>query len=197
MGIRRFFKNFQSYPEDLGVMLEFWYTNSELLLHILTGCPHSKAPQARSVVEISEPRGEREWELKKPVHSEKVFATRRWDWYQSNTWQRITVKTINTVKQPSRSSHHSIQCFIPFTGQELMNSINLPASSVWVFIAQLGEHCSANEEATGSNPIEALKIFFSGYFRNCLNCDSLRWSYTHFVLFLWKICFLNPHVLGA
>ena len=62
-----------------------------------------------------------------------------------------------------------------------MNSINWPASSVWVFIAQLGEHCSANAEATGSNPVEAPKTFFSGYFRNCLNCDSLRWSHTHFI----------------
>ena len=62
-----------------------------------------------------------------------------------------------------------------------MNSINWPASSTWVFIAQLGEHCSANAEATGSNPVEApKKPFFSGYFRNCLNCDSLRWSHTHF-----------------
>ena len=61
-----------------------------------------------------------------------------------------------------------------------MNSINWPASSVWVFVAQLGEHCSANAEATGSNPVEAPKIFFSGYFRNCLNCDPLRWSHTHF-----------------
>ena len=67
-----------------------------------------------------------------------------------------------------------------------MNSINCPASSVWVFIAQLGEHCSANAEATGSNPVEAPKIFFSGYFRNCLNCDSLRWSHTHFTFLLWR-----------
>ena len=63
----------------------------------------------------------------------------------------------------------------------MMNSINWPASSVWVFIAQLGEHCSANAEATGSNPVEAPKILFSGYFRNCLNCDSLPWSHTHFI----------------
>ena len=53
----------------------------------------------------------------------------------------------------------------------LMNAINWPASSVWVFIAQLGEHCSVNAEATGSNPVEAPKN---------LNCDSLRWSQTHF-----------------
>ena len=63
----------------------------------------------------------------------------------------------------------------------LMNSINWPASSIWVFIAQLGERCSANAEATGSIPVEAPKNFFSGYFRNCLNCDSLRWSHTHFI----------------
>ena len=41
-----------------------------------------------------------------------------------------------------------------------MNSINWPISSVWVFIAQLVEHCSANAEATGSNPVEAAKTFF-------------------------------------
>ena len=58
---------------------------------------------------------------------------------------------------------------------------NEGASSVWVFIAQLGEHCSANAEATGSNPVEAPKTFFGGYFRNCLNCDSLRWSHTNFI----------------
>ena len=45
-----------------------------------------------------------------------------------------------------------------------MNSINWPVSSVWVFIAQLVEHCSANAKATGSNPVEAPKNVFSGYF---------------------------------
>ena len=79
------------------------------------------------------------------------------------------------------TSLHSV--FHSFHG--LMNSINWPASSVWVFIAQLGEHCSANAEATGSNPIEAPKVFFSGYFRNCLNCDSLRWSHTHFIYWVF------------
>ena len=29
-----------------------------------------------------------------------------------------------------------------------------------VFIAQLVEHCSANAEAMGSNPVEALKFVF-------------------------------------
>ena len=36
-----------------------------------------------------------------------------------------------------------------------MNSINWSALSIWVFIAQLVEHCNANAEATGSNPVEA------------------------------------------
>ena len=80
---------------------------------------------------------------------------------------------------PQFTSFHSV--FHSFHG--LMNSINWPASSVWVFIAQLGEHCSANAEATGSNPVEAPKIFFSGYFRNCLNCDYLRWSSYSFHLY--------------
>ena len=41
-----------------------------------------------------------------------------------------------------------------------MKSINWPALSVWVFTAQLVEHCSLNAKAMGSNPIEAPPIFF-------------------------------------
>ena len=109
---------------------------------------------------------------------------------------RFVVRASSKFSQSSASRHPSISSFtqlkvlqadlelffVPFLFHSfhgLMNSINWPASSVWVFIAQLGEHCSANAEATGSNPVEAPKIFFSGYFRNCLNCDSLRWSHTH------------------
>ena len=61
---------------------------------------------------------------------------------------------------PQFTSFHSV--FHSFQG--LMNSINWPASSIWVFIAQLGEHCSANAEATGSNPVEAPKNFFRAIF---------------------------------
>ena len=38
-----------------------------------------------------------------------------------------------------------------------------PPLSVWVFIAQLVEDCSAIVEAIGSNPVE-VPIFFSGLF---------------------------------
>ena len=46
----------------------------------------------------------------------------------------------------------------------LMDSMNWSALHVWVFIAQLVEPCSANAETMGLNPVEAPKIFFSGYF---------------------------------
>ena len=40
-----------------------------------------------------------------------------------------------------------------------MNSINWPAPNVWVFIAQLVEHCSTNVEAVGQNPVKVPKFF--------------------------------------
>ena len=51
-----------------------------------------------------------------------------------------------------------------------MSSANWPALNVWVFVAQLVEHCSANVEATGSNPVEVPKSF-SGQFAILLNCN--------------------------
>ena len=51
-----------------------------------------------------------------------------------------------------------VDLYIYFTGT--MNSINWPVLNVWVFIAQLVEHCSANAEATDSNPVEAPKTVF-------------------------------------
>ena len=68
--------------------------------------------------------------------------------------------------------------FIPFTG--MMNSINWPAPNVWVFTAQLVEHCSANAEAMGSNPIEAPKTFFGLTLRLLKSQWQLRWSHLHF-----------------
>ena len=81
---------------------------------------------------------------------------------------RVTVMATFSFHLYSCSSHNFI-VFHSFHG--LMNSINWPASSVWVFIAQLVEHCSMNAEAMGSNPVEAPKNFFGGLLRNCLNCE--------------------------
>ena len=41
----------------------------------------------------------------------------------------------------------------------MMNSTNWPPPNVWVLIAQLVEHCSANAEAMGSNPVEVPNFF--------------------------------------
>ena len=70
-----------------------------------------------------------------------------------------------------------IYCFIPFTGT--MNSINWPAPNVWVFIAQLVEHCSANAEATGLNPVEAPKTFFGLNLQFLKSRSQLLWSHRH------------------
>ena len=55
---------------------------------------------------------------------------------------------------------------IQWIQQGMMNSTTAP--NVWLFIAQLVEHCSTNAEAMSSNPIEAPKTFFG------LNCDRLN-----------------------
>ena len=69
--------------------------------------------------------------------------------------------------------------FTPFMGT--MNSINWPAPNVWVFIAQLVEHCSANAEAMGLNPTEAPKTFFGLTLQVLKSQLQLRWSHLHFI----------------
>ena len=76
--------------------------------------------------------------------------------------------------------HIILICFIPFTGT--MNSINWPAPDVWVFIAQLVEHRSANADAMGSNPVEAPKTFFGLTLWLLKSQSQLRWS-TNYLLF--------------
>ena len=53
-------------------------------------------------------------------------------------------------------SPHNIHMFHSFHGY----NENWPAPNVWVFIAQLVEHRSANTEAMGLNPVEEPKTFF-------------------------------------
>ena len=85
-----------------------------------------------------------------------------------------------------RSSHH---LYFIFLSRVKINSINWPAPNIWVFIAQLVEHCSANAEAMGSNPVEALK-FFSGLNLQLLKLRlQLRWSILYF------ICISAVHII--
>ena len=62
-----------------------------------------------------------------------------------------------------------------------MNSINWPTPNIWVFIAQLVEYCSANTEAMGSNPVEALKFFFGLNLQLPKLRLQLRWSNLHLI----------------
>ena len=68
----------------------------------------------------------------------------------------------------------ALQCstnsrLIPVMGKDELDKLVCP--NIWVFIAQLLEHCSGNAEAMGSNPVEALKIFFKAKICSCLNCN--------------------------
>ena len=64
--------------------------------------------------------------------------------------------------------------YVSFLAPVKVNSTNWPAPNIWVFIAQMVEHCSANAEAMGSMKS---RIFFFGFIHicNCLNynyhCD--------------------------
>ena len=57
-----------------------------------------------------------------------------------------------------RSSHH---LHVSFLSPVKVNSTNWPAPSIWVFIAQMVVHCSANAEAMGSMKF---RNFFSGLY---------------------------------
>ena len=49
-------------------------------------------------------------------------------------------------------------------------------------------------------PLKPPKSFFRAFFRNCLNCDSLRWSHTHFIcipavhIILFSVVKLSPKI---
>ena len=101
-----------------------------------------------------------------PVKAPKNFLSGYFAIAIQLRWSHLHSTCISAVHNSPYSMFHS------FHG--LMNSINWSASSVWVFIAQLVEHCSANAEATGSNPFEAPKKCFrptSQLLKLRFNCD--------------------------
>ena len=89
----------------------------------------------------------------------------------TNEMNNVTISVESQFRQ-LRSGPKKSSVFHSFHG--LMNSINWPPPSVWVFIAQLVEHCSANAEATGLNPVEASKNLF--FFRATSQVLKLRYS---------------------
>ena len=90
-------------------------------------------------------------------------------------WVPITTAMIISLFKFVFPQLTSSSCFSPFTGTDELT----PAPNVWVFIAQLVEHCSANTEAMGSNPIEVPQ-FFGGVNLQLIKLQlPLRWSYLH------------------
>ena len=83
----------------------------------------------------------------------------------------ISIEALWTLKQRS-VTQLSVIFLLPIT--KITHFLERPSPL-------MGFEPVASAEATDSNPFEAPKNFFSGYFRNCLNCDSLRWSHTHFM----------------
>ena len=76
-------------------------------------------------------------------------------------------------------SHH---LHFSFLSRAKVNWTNWPAPNVWVFTAEMVEHCSANAEALSSNPVEVQKIFFSGLSAKILSPEKLFFKY-EFCLF--------------
>ena len=72
---------------------------------------------------------------------------------------------------------------VSFLSRVKMNSRNWSALNIWVFIAQLEEHCSANVKAIGSNPVKALKIFSAKILQLFKFRLQLRWSHLNFIRF--------------
>ena len=105
-------------------------------------------------------------------------------------WQvkvHLNIMWTADIRMKWRCDHRIFICFIPFTGT--MNSIAL-----------LVEHCSANAEAMGSNPIEAPKTFLGLTLRLLKSQSQLRWSHLHFMkVHCWHFLrrHLNHEHLGA
>ena len=72
-----------------------------------------------------------------------------------------------------------------------MSSINWSAPNIWVFIAQLAEHCCANAEAMGSNLVEALKNFFGLKFAQVAITTAMVTSQFHQPILVAQINFFS------
>ena len=80
--------------------------------------------------------------------------------------------------------------FHSFHGKDELNK--LACSQCKAFIAQMVEHCSANAEAVGWNPVEVPPLFF-GFICNCLNYNRPFYRYSgHIELIRFKEYYRMP-----
>ena len=70
---------------------------------------------------------------------------------------------------------------------------NWPAPNVWVFIAQMVQHCSANAEAMSSNPVEVPVSFFFFFYLQLLKLQLPVRPDDH--IFIWNLYFCRSHHL--
>ena len=89
----------------------------------------------------------------------------------------------------SMASALALQCSTKY----IKYSTNWPAPNVWVFMAQLVEHCRTNAAAMGLNPFKALELF-SGLNSQLLKRIQLQWSHLHLQsknhVFNWVLMYL-------
>ena len=88
--------------------------------------------------------------------------------FAASTGFKIMASALALQCTTSVSSLQKIHMFHSFHGVRWIQQIGLLPTLLLVFLAQLVQHCSANAEAMGSNPVEAPKTFFG------LNCDCLN-----------------------
>ena len=83
--------------------------------------------------------------------------------YDSRSGSCNTVTIISSFKFVF-SQFTSSSFYVSFLLWVKINSTNLPAPNLWDFITQLIEHCSANVEARGLNPVEVPNYYYCFFF---------------------------------
>ena len=125
----------------------FWATNVKYNVRTLNFTPFVKALKSWHEIWYLEWRGCELWKYK--------FQWR----YDSRSGSCNTVTIISSFKFVF-SQFTSSSFYVSFLLWVKINSTNLPAPNLWVFITQLIEHCSANAEARGLNPVEVPNYYY-------------------------------------
>ena len=125
----------------------FWATNVKYNVRTLNFTPFVKALKSWHEIWYLEWRGCELWKYK--------FQWR----YDSRSGSCNTVMIISSFKFVF-SQFTSSSFYVSFLLWVKINSTNLPAPNLWVFITQLIEHCSTNAEARGLNPVEVPNYYY-------------------------------------
>ena len=125
------------------------------------------------------PRASPDWAMKTHMLWADHFIKFIFTYDTNEMWNGVDLNCQNIDEMEMWSSQLQSQFKrLQILGQKFFSELqwctpywSAPSIYIWVFIAQLEEHCSTNREAMGSTPVEALKFFFRAKICNCLNCD--------------------------